>query len=278
MAEVVAGLSGVREQMLARVADAAIEREARTRAEAAERDREAAAWRRSANRLEAYLDERADEQQRRELDDRRSQAMIDAEERRQIQVRFDSLLTDAFGERAPPPAADDDPTAYRRRLMRNLRTGWAMTTLARFRPGRRRASGSCQPAHQQGVAGAGVGYCRARSGGRGEGARGAPGVQHVAAYRVHRAHPHRRHGQSPHGISGSPQLHRRHEGRGATRARLCRFRQAHRHGSGKGRCVQGREDGLRGAEHGHRSEKSEQHAARLARRRGAARELTWSFL
>jgi hypothetical protein len=121
MAEIGIGLDDIRGQALARVADESMRREARTRQEAAERDREAREWRRSANRLERYLDDRADADRRREQDDQRSQAMVDAEERRQIQVRFDSLLTDAFGERAPAPAADDDPQAYRRRLMRGLR-------------------------------------------------------------------------------------------------------------------------------------------------------------
>lgn len=118
MAEVVAGLSGVREQMLARVADAAIDRERATRADAAERDREMRQYAASARRLDAYLETQNEQQRRAEQQDERNDAEIARQGNLDTQVNYDNSVFALYGERCPAPEAGQSQGAYQRNLMR----------------------------------------------------------------------------------------------------------------------------------------------------------------
>jgi hypothetical protein len=110
-------------------------RMARERADARARDAELDAWRQSADRLDSYLEQRESERQRIERDDRRSQVQLDAAERREVQVRFDGLLSDCWGERARAPASDEAPTSYRRSLLREVRDRLGRDDSRPVRPG-----------------------------------------------------------------------------------------------------------------------------------------------
>jgi hypothetical protein len=68
-------------------------------------------------RLAEMINRRADVEQS-EIDaDQRTQAMLDAEKRVELQARFDPIFQ-SYGERAPMPAADDSPVSYHRHLLR----------------------------------------------------------------------------------------------------------------------------------------------------------------
>jgi hypothetical protein len=78
-------------------------------------DRANATLDRVTRRLESY---EAD-QRRADEADQRSQAMVDAEKRVELQARFDPIFQ-SYGERAPMPAADDSPVSYHRQLLRQV--------------------------------------------------------------------------------------------------------------------------------------------------------------
>src|SRR5208337_107946 len=70
-------------------------------------------------RLAEMVNRRADAEQR-EIDaDARSQAMLDAERRVELQARFETVF-EPYGERAPMPGADDSPVSYHRHLLRTV--------------------------------------------------------------------------------------------------------------------------------------------------------------
>jgi len=72
-----------------------------------------------AERATGVLD-RLEESHRREVeDDRRTGEMLAAEERRNLQVRFDDLFS-AYNETAPPPVAGQSADDYERSLTRLL--------------------------------------------------------------------------------------------------------------------------------------------------------------
>jgi hypothetical protein len=70
-------------------------------------------------RLAEMVNRRADAEERDLEADARSQAMIDAERRVELQARFDPVFQ-PYGERAPMPAADDSPVSYHRHLLRQV--------------------------------------------------------------------------------------------------------------------------------------------------------------